>query len=175
MALAPSIVVAVRRAHHLRHHGREHLDRLRLCRRRDAAGAARRALRPARRRVRRGLRARPRARRLAGEIDPRLPFWIAGGPRPRERALRRCSAAGVAAARAARAVLVAARQPARRAQAAALASELFGLASVNFLGIWRMRCCRVSRALHGVPLRLGRAAVGFLWRASACARWCRAR
>ena len=60
---------------------------------------------------------------LAGAIDPRLPFWIAAGLEPRQRALWLADPAGVAAASVAHAVRVAARQSARRAQAVALASR----------------------------------------------------
>ena len=58
MALAPSLWWLFAGTRHLRHHGGELRDRVCLHRGRDAAGAARRALRHARRRVRRGLHPR---------------------------------------------------------------------------------------------------------------------
>ena len=127
--------LAVRRPRHLRHHRGEHLDGLCLHRRRDAAGAARRALRAAgRRRSARASCSVPRSAASPAASTPRLPFWIA---------------AGLSLANALYGVLVLPeslprerRAPFAWRRANPLGSlkllrshaELLGLASVNFLG-----------------------------------------
>ena len=136
MALAPSLVVAVRRPRDLRHHRGEHLDRLRLRRRRDAAGAARR--RASACSAPRSAPASCSARRSAAcsaAIDPRLPFWIAAGLEPCQRALRlasscrnRCRRSG-ARRSAGGAPIRSARSP-----CCARIASCSALASVNFLG-----------------------------------------
>ena len=66
---------------------------------------------------------------LLGDIDPRLPFWVAAGSQPRQRAVRSVRAARVAAARAARAVLVAQGESASaRSKLLRSHHELWGLA-----------------------------------------------
>jgi DHA1 family tetracycline resistance protein-like MFS transporter len=79
MALAPSLTLAVHRPGDLGHHLGEHLHGLCLYRRRDAAGTARRGVRQDRRGVRRRIHPGPAVGGLLGDMDPRLPFWIAAG------------------------------------------------------------------------------------------------
>ena len=129
-------LVAVRRPRDLRHHGGELLDRLCLCRRRDAARAARRALRHARRRVRRRLRARAGARRPCRQRRSAPAVLDRGGLEPRQRALWLADPAGIAAARTSRMAFAWRRaNPLGALKLLRSHRELFGLASMNFLGM----------------------------------------
>ena len=97
---------------------------------------------------------------LLGDIDPRLPFWVAAGSQPRQRAVRPVRAARVAAARAAQRRSRGARRI-RSARCKLLRShhELWGLAWVTLPQQSRARRAAERRgALHGLPLRLGHAA-----------------
>ena len=131
----------------------------RLHRRRDAARAARRALRAARRGVRARLRARAGARRPARQHRSAPAVLGRGGPRasptplygffvlpeslPRERRMR---------------VLVAARQPARRAASCcARTRSCSGSRRRLPLQLAHEVLPSMSRALRRLPLRLGRA------------------
>ena len=134
MALAPNLIWLFVGRPDLRHHLRQHLDRLCVYRRRDAGREARRALRPARRRFRRRLRARPRARRPGRQHLAAAAVLDRGGPEPRQCALRLPGAAGIARRGAARPVGVAAGQPVRCAPLLASQPQLGGLAAVSFLG-----------------------------------------
>ena len=96
MALAPSLVLAVRRPRDLRHHLGQHLHGLCLYRRHHGAGEARGLFRQDRRRLRRGLHPRPRARRTARRCLAAAAVLGRGGLEPRQRALRPVHPAGIA-------------------------------------------------------------------------------
>ena len=160
MALAPTLWLAVCRPADFRHNRGERLDRVCLCRRRDAAGPARRARSACW--ARRSAPASCSVRRSADWPAASRRGCRSGSPAGlslANAALRAAGAAGIAAARAPRA-----RFAWRRANPfGALAllrshTELFGLRLCQFPR--QSRPCRAAehqRALHAVPLRLGRA------------------
>src|SRR5436309_1586217 len=136
----------------------EHHRRRRLRRGRHAGKGARGRLRDARRRLRPGLRAGPRARRAAQLV--RAARTVLGGRRaqPPERGVRALRAAGVAAARAPRALRVAPRESHRSA------GDLEGAPGAARPGRDDVpaarrprRAAEHVRALRDVPLRMGRA------------------
>ena len=137
--------LAVRRPGDLRHHRGKHLNRLRLRRRRDAAGQARRALRPARRGFRRRLCARAGARRTCRQHFAAAAVLDRRGFKPRQRLLRACGAAGIAAARAPRARF-AGGAPIRLARwcCCVRTPSCSGSHSSISSAISRMPCCRAS-------------------------------
>ena len=146
MALAPSLAWLFVGRVISGDHGGEHLDGVRLHRRRHAAGEARRALRHARRGVRHRLRARPGARRPARRHGSAAAVLGRGGLELCQHAVRPADPAGVAAARAARAVLLAARQSGRLARAAAVASRAVRARRASISSATSpMRCSRPSR------------------------------
>ena len=72
---------------------------------------------------------------LAGAVDPRLPFWIAAGAQPRSMGFTACSSCrNRCRANGARRSRGAAPIRSARSSCCARIRELFGLASVNFLG-----------------------------------------
>ena len=171
-------VVAVRRPRHFGYRGGELLHRLRVCGRRHAARAARGAIRAAWRRVRRGLHPRAGHRGTCRQHRSALAVLGRGGPWARERALRLADPAGVAAEGIPHAVLVAARESARRAETPALASRVGRPRRREFPQ--HAGPCGAADHLGALPelqIRLGRARRSVsCWRSLASARWwCRAR
>ena len=136
MALAPTLGLAVRRPGDLRHHLGQHLDRLCLYRRRDAGREARRALRPARRRLRRRLRARPGARRARRQRSIAAPAVLdRGGARASPTRSTACWCCRNRCRASARAPFAWRRANPFGALALLRSQpQLFGLATVNFLG-----------------------------------------
>ena len=168
MALAPTLAVAVRRPRDLGHHLVELRHGHRLHRRRDAAGEARRELRHARRRVRPGLHRRADGGRPAGQRRPARAVLGRGGAEPRQLRLRLFHPAGIAAAGAAVAVPLAAREPdwlARRCCASH--PHLFGLACAGVPA----RCSRTTRCRPPSCCTRTIATCGTSAPSASCSRW----
>ena len=153
--------LAVRRPGDFRHHLGEHLDRIRLHRRRHAAGTARRGVRQDRRGVRRRLHSRTRARRPARRHRSAAAVLGRGGLELCQYAVWLADPAGIAAAGSALAVSLEERQS-RSARCSCwapirtLARPVGGRLSSPS---WRMWCCRPPScstrpiAMAGMPRR----------------------
>ena len=87
---------------------------------------------------------------MLGGIDPRLPFWVAAGLQPGQRAVWPVRPAGIAARPSgARRFSWRARQSGRRAETPALAPGAARLASVALpLPAWRTSCCPAVFVLY---------------------------
>ena len=160
MALAPDAGLAVRRPGDLRHHRGEHLHRQRLHRRRHAAREARRRSAWSGAAFGIGFVLGPALGGLLGEIDPRLPFWVAAAfawstpPMASSCCRSRCPPSG--------ACLPPGGAPTRSARSPARAAS--PAAGPGRRGVpLSPRPCRAAGgdgALRQLPLRLGRQTMG---------------